>query len=81
MLEILRAPIEEGTIPFGMYRGQTLDAVLYNWPDYLLWLLLQRWAWRNHPDLCRAIVARGPELLAAVMAKGEKEATHGSRDL
>ena len=57
----------EPTIPFGKFRGWSLTKLFVAKPTYLLRLLSQDWARQRYPDLCRAILALGPELLSAIV--------------
>jgi hypothetical protein len=53
-------------IPFGKFRGMSLSSVLTTEPTYLLWLLTLKWARQKYPDLYKAVIDLGPELLDAV---------------
>ncbi len=58
LADISRSPLEIQTFGFGKYRGQLVEDIIASDPDYIRWLLRQKWIPNDYPDLYHTILKK-----------------------
>ena len=61
LVEFIDSPLEVKIFTFGKYRGNLVEDTVANDPDYIRWLLKQKWLSEEHPDLYHTILSKTGE--------------------
>lgn len=56
LVELIASPLEIKIFSFGKYRGSLVEDTVAGDPDYIQWLLRQKWLADEHPDLYHTIL-------------------------
>ncbi len=56
--EFINSPLEVKIFTFGKYRGNLVEDTVAGDPDYIRWLLKQKWLAEEHPDLYHTILCK-----------------------
>ncbi len=58
LLRLIASPLEVKIFSFGKYRGSLVEDTVAGDPDYIRWLLRQKWLSEEHPDLYHTILRK-----------------------
>lgn len=58
LVEFIFSPLEVKIFSFGKYRGNLVEDTVAGDPDYIKWLLRQKWLAEEHPDLYHTILCK-----------------------
>ncbi len=58
LVDFIVAPLEVKIFTFGKYRGNLVEDTVASDPDYIRWLLRQKWLSEEHPDLYHTILSK-----------------------
>lgn len=58
LVEMIASPLEVKIFTFGKYRGNLVEDTVASDPDYIRWLLRQKWLSEEHPDLHHTILRK-----------------------
>ncbi len=58
LIEFIVSPLEVKVFTFGKYRGNLVEDTVARDPDYIKWLLRQKWLPEEHPDLYHTILQK-----------------------
>ncbi len=58
MVKLIASPLEVKIFTFGKYRGSLVEDTVAGDPDYVRWLLKQKWLADEHPDLYHTILRK-----------------------
>ena len=58
MVKLIASPLEVKIFSFGKYRGSLVEDTVAGDPDYIRWLLKQKWLAEEHPDLYHTILRK-----------------------
>lgn len=58
LVAYIEAPLEVKIFTFGKYRGKLVEDTVANDPDYIRWLLKQKWLSEEQPDLYHTILSK-----------------------
>ncbi|MCK5130952.1 MAG: 3'-5' exonuclease [Candidatus Sabulitectum sp.] len=58
LVDFIIAPLEVKIFTFGKYRGNLVEDTVANDPDYIRWLLKQKWLSEEQPDLYHTILSK-----------------------
>ncbi len=58
LVEFISSPLEVKIFTFGKYRGNLVEDTVAGDPDYIRWLLRQKWLSEEHPDLYHTILCK-----------------------
>ncbi len=58
LVDLIVAPLEVKIFTFGKYRGNLVEDTVANDPDYIRWLLKQKWLSEEQPDLYHTILSK-----------------------
>lgn len=58
LVDLIVSPLEVKIFTFGKYRGNLVEDTVASDPDYIRWLLKQKWLPDEHPDLFHTILSK-----------------------
>jgi DNA polymerase-3 subunit epsilon len=58
LVNFVNTPLEVKIFSFGKYRGNLVEDTVANDPEYIRWLLKQKWLSEEHPDLHHTILSK-----------------------
>jgi hypothetical protein len=58
LVELIASPLEVKIFSFGKYRGSLVEDTVAGDPDYIRWLMRQKWLSEEHPDLYHTILRK-----------------------
>lgn len=58
LVELIASPLEIKVFSFGKYRGSLVEDTVAGDPEYIKWLLRQKWLADEHPDLYSTILRK-----------------------
>lgn len=58
LVDLIVSPLEVKIFTFGKYRGNLVEDTVARDPDYIRWLLKQKWLPDEHPDLFNTILSK-----------------------
>lgn len=58
LVDFINSPLEVKIFTFGKYRGNLVEDTVAGDPDYIRWLLRQKWLSEEHPDLYHTILCK-----------------------
>ncbi len=58
LVELIASPLEVKIFSFGKYRGSLVEDTVAGDPDYIRWLIRQKWLSEEHPDLYHTILRK-----------------------
>jgi DNA polymerase III epsilon subunit-like protein len=58
LIDFIVSPLEVRVFSFGKYRGTLVEDTVARDPDYIRWLLKQKWLPEEHPDLYHTILSK-----------------------
>jgi len=58
LVDFIFSPLEVRIFTFGKYRGTLVEDTVARDPDYIRWLLKQKWLPEEHPDLYHTILSK-----------------------
>ena len=58
LVDFIDSPLEVKIFTFGKYRGNLVEDTVASDPDYIRWLLKQKWLSEEHPDLYHTILSK-----------------------
>lgn len=58
LVDFISSPLEVKIFSFGKYRGNLVEDTVASDPDYIRWLLRQKWLSEEHPDLYHTILSK-----------------------
>ncbi|MCD4706506.1 MAG: 3'-5' exonuclease [Candidatus Sabulitectum sp.] len=58
LVDFIVSPLEVKIFSFGKYRGNLVEDTVAGDPDYIRWLLRQKWLSEEHPDLYHTILSK-----------------------
>lgn len=58
LVDFISSPLEVKIFTFGKYRGNLVEDTVVNDPDYIRWLLKQKWLSEEQPDLYHTILSK-----------------------
>lgn len=58
LVKLIASPLEVKIFSFGKYRGSLVEDTVAGDPDYIKWLLRQKWLADEHPDLYHTILRK-----------------------
>lgn len=61
LVELIASPLEVKIFTFGKYRGNLVEDTVAGDPEYIRWLLRQKWLSEEHPDLHHTILCKTGE--------------------
>jgi len=73
LAEFILKPLVLKVFPFGKYRESEIDDIMEKDPDYIRWILRQKWLSKEWPDLHYTIVVKMHDRGMINQKKAEKE--------
>ncbi len=58
LVDFIDSPLEVKIFTFGKYRGNLVEDTVASDPDYIRWLMKQKWLAEEHPDLYHTILSK-----------------------
>ncbi len=58
LVDRIHSPLEVKIFTFGKYRGNLVEDTVASDPDYIRWLMKQKWLSEEHPDLYHTILSK-----------------------